>query len=908
MGKLNEIQEQTTQSWGSNSFTTKITDQTVEFDSAKDSFTFMDEVNVPALKVNGQSSVAFTEEEKAKLATVTSPMNMKGRVDSVADLPTEDVQVGDTYLVGPEGSENFEEYVCTALEGSPETPVWENIGHIKVQPDWNQNDSNASDFIKNRTHYVETTGAETIVDDEFSFTSEEDSGVYYNSYMGETDLDPFASNSTYFVTIGNNTYETTSDNWGEISYNTEDGFDENGISSFSISVMFSMGTGDSVLSISVTANSAYTTENIKIEGEAEEVHQLDEKFIPDSIARTSDIPAAQVQSDWNQSDSEYPDFIKNKPIEEIISCVKRADDVFTEDMVILDTTSTGSELGKNDFIQYYQQHLIDTYHIDGESNHNATLIGKCIYLINNNSSNHTQYGGFEIPQLVDVVSDKVYDLKIGDTDFIGYKFVGTNTYGAFQSPDGDYQKTINYSSYNSGYILYANTIQSLPTGTYPVSIYSKEKAMICTQGGDVKEADFSNYNAASDTGTISFITKASFDLSKTSADFIFYNAFDDSIVMTGISTSFTDEIKNIAVITNYSTSPSVSYIETSIQLTSISNLYSYSASRFALIASSSSNKYILIYDTGTWYTRDITSDYSNAVDVYVDSSEVVVARKTTRTVAKLSKTTDNENWSDSAKSWSGVNSIIRIGKLNSIYFAIDYNSYIYAVPDFSSTSGILSQRIGSGDKVNFVYDDGSLLLTSGGDLYKVDFEGSPLAISFEAIAARQSNGSGGTSSNPVTLLFKEISSGTYYYFGYCGSKIVAQLESTKILQNSSDIYLFYDCTIKGSTGKCFLGIYTQLNPVTIKKIDGYDCYQNQNVDKFLYVQNGGVSYKLNKSMTKNERGFRNLSSLISLKSSSFENDSNYISSKAGEIYFKIDGAALKVSLDSGTTWQTVTLS
>ena len=54
MGNLNEIQKQTTQSYGDNSFTTTIKENTVEFDSAKDSFTFNDEVNVPSLKVNGQ--------------------------------------------------------------------------------------------------------------------------------------------------------------------------------------------------------------------------------------------------------------------------------------------------------------------------------------------------------------------------------------------------------------------------------------------------------------------------------------------------------------------------------------------------------------------------------------------------------------------------------------------------------------------------------------------------------------------------------------------------------------------------------------------------------------------------------------------------------------------------------------
>ena len=54
MGNLNEIQKQTTQSYGDNSFTTTIKENTVEFDSLKDSFTFNDEVNVPSLKVNGQ--------------------------------------------------------------------------------------------------------------------------------------------------------------------------------------------------------------------------------------------------------------------------------------------------------------------------------------------------------------------------------------------------------------------------------------------------------------------------------------------------------------------------------------------------------------------------------------------------------------------------------------------------------------------------------------------------------------------------------------------------------------------------------------------------------------------------------------------------------------------------------------
>ena len=72
MGNLNEIQKQTTQSYGDNSFTTTIKENTVEFDSAKDSFTFNDEVNVPSLKVNGQEITPTEPQVQADWNQTTS--------------------------------------------------------------------------------------------------------------------------------------------------------------------------------------------------------------------------------------------------------------------------------------------------------------------------------------------------------------------------------------------------------------------------------------------------------------------------------------------------------------------------------------------------------------------------------------------------------------------------------------------------------------------------------------------------------------------------------------------------------------------------------------------------------------------------------------------------------------------
>jgi hypothetical protein len=42
------------------------------------------------------------------------------------------------------------------------------------------------------------------------------------------------------------------------------------------------------------------------------VHQLDEKFIPDSIARVSDLARFATTADWSQNDTSAADYVKNR--------------------------------------------------------------------------------------------------------------------------------------------------------------------------------------------------------------------------------------------------------------------------------------------------------------------------------------------------------------------------------------------------------------------------------------------------------------------------------------------------------------------------------------------------------------------------------------------------------------------
>lgn len=116
MGKINEIQEEVKQSYGSNSFTTIVKENTVEFDSAKDSFTFKDEVNVPSLKIDGEDVQAgpadwndlknkpFDDEEKSLWGAQV--IRLAGNQLEGADeqgrvyfTPTKKINPGDSFTV-----------------------------------------------------------------------------------------------------------------------------------------------------------------------------------------------------------------------------------------------------------------------------------------------------------------------------------------------------------------------------------------------------------------------------------------------------------------------------------------------------------------------------------------------------------------------------------------------------------------------------------------------------------------------------------------------------------------------------------------------------------------------------------------------------------------------------------------
>ena len=70
-------------------------------------------------------SEKYTTAEKNKLAAITNPIKLKGRVDSISYLPA-DAEIGWLYFVGTESTVDKEEYVYT------EEGTWEHIGTAEV--------------------------------------------------------------------------------------------------------------------------------------------------------------------------------------------------------------------------------------------------------------------------------------------------------------------------------------------------------------------------------------------------------------------------------------------------------------------------------------------------------------------------------------------------------------------------------------------------------------------------------------------------------------------------------------------------------------------------------------------------------------------------------------------------------
>lgn len=144
-----------------------------------------------------------------------------------------------------------------------------------VQPDWNQNNESAVDFIKNRTHWIEV-GDRTLVMEEQTVSCRD------SNYSMHTAIAPIISGKTYIVTLDGIEYECVA-------------FDGDSSPYLAVQVNENTFTFDYYIDdnrISFGARRITASFIAKIEESNVAYVPLDEKFIPDTIARQVDVQNA----------------------------------------------------------------------------------------------------------------------------------------------------------------------------------------------------------------------------------------------------------------------------------------------------------------------------------------------------------------------------------------------------------------------------------------------------------------------------------------------------------------------------------------------------------------------------------------------------------------------------------------
>lgn len=164
-----------------------------------------------------------------------------------------------------------------------------------VQPDWNQNDSTAADFVKNRPFYAGDP-VETVLVEESTATFTENSGLYMANFP-----------STFSATVGEiyniswdgTVYECTCVTVSEMPFPL--------IGNLSI-IGAGSDTGEPFIAaaangegISILTSDTSDSHTFSISKTVVPVVKIDEKYLPD------------VRSDWNVNDETSLSYVKNRP-------------------------------------------------------------------------------------------------------------------------------------------------------------------------------------------------------------------------------------------------------------------------------------------------------------------------------------------------------------------------------------------------------------------------------------------------------------------------------------------------------------------------------------------------------------------------------------------------------------------
>ena len=180
--------------------------------------------------------------------------------------------------------------VKTVQDGKP--TEWE-AADMPSQPDWNQNDETAPDYIKNRPFYTGDP-VETVLVEESTVSFAEDSGLYMAQIQSSFEA---TVGETYKVSWDGAAYECTC-----VSFNGEHAIGNLSIVSAGSDTgePFIIGIRNGVAIQIVTADTS-ASHTFSISGFVSEVVKIDAKYLPNTVATKSEVEAAQTTAENAQT-------------------------------------------------------------------------------------------------------------------------------------------------------------------------------------------------------------------------------------------------------------------------------------------------------------------------------------------------------------------------------------------------------------------------------------------------------------------------------------------------------------------------------------------------------------------------------------------------------------------------------
>lgn len=199
------------------------------------------------------------------------------------------ISIPSDYIQAPVAAEVGQTIVVKSVDENGKPTEWETVDfQEQIQSDWEQNDDSSKDYIKNRPFYINK-----MLQDErgLTLTNGEGESTAYFGYVGGSDtidvsvvmkrddglILNFTGTATY---VGNPVYEwTTASLTGNCNR-------------FPSSTTFSCKWSNGNWSITSSTDMSQLNGTYTVYCYSMDIKQISDTFIPDTIARTSDIPAA----------------------------------------------------------------------------------------------------------------------------------------------------------------------------------------------------------------------------------------------------------------------------------------------------------------------------------------------------------------------------------------------------------------------------------------------------------------------------------------------------------------------------------------------------------------------------------------------------------------------------------------